>query len=242
MKRNAITPQLFEKYGFKIRCDLDGNGGIWFVAKDVCDCLGIEWKGSDSIGYLDDDERGVAITDTLGGKQKVITVYESGLYALIFKSRKEEAKRFRKWVTSDVLPSIRRTGSYQTPSRESVSPQDLSLIAIQKLIAETLASQAKIAALDERIKALEARLDNNGYIAPFEQKKLREAVQRRVKALRESLQERYGKEAVDNRLAYSTVWKKIGERFGLLHYGYLRSSELDKALAFVDTIEAEVCA
>jgi prophage antirepressor-like protein len=82
-----------------------------FVAADVCAVQGLQ-NTSQSIDSLDDDEKGVCLTDTLGGKQNLTVVTESGLYHLIFKSRKESAKRFRRWVTEDVLPSIRRDGFY----------------------------------------------------------------------------------------------------------------------------------
>lgn len=91
----------------------------WFVAKDVCDVLGIG-NSRQALARLDDDEKGVITTDTLGGKQEVAVIYESGLYALSFTSRKTEAREFRRWVTSEVLPSIRRTGSYHAPGTEPV--------------------------------------------------------------------------------------------------------------------------
>lgn len=89
----------------------DKNGEPWFVAKDVCEILGVA-NSRDAVGNLEEDEKGVVITDTLGGKQEVSIISESGLYSLIFKSRKPEAKAFSKWVRSEVLPSIRKTGSY----------------------------------------------------------------------------------------------------------------------------------
>lgn len=89
------------------------NNEPWFVAKDVCQVLGIE-KYRDTISRLDEDERGSVLVDTLGGKQQFTATNESGLYHLIFQSRKPEAKRFRKWVTSEVLPAIRKTGRYET--------------------------------------------------------------------------------------------------------------------------------
>lgn len=95
------------------------NGEPWFVVKDICDILEIA-NARDAVSTLDEDERGsVGITDgtsPLGGNPNVNIISESGLYALIFKSRKPEAKAFRKWVTSEVLPTIRKTGRYETHS------------------------------------------------------------------------------------------------------------------------------
>ena len=90
------------------------DGQPFFVAKDVCDALDIV-NSRDAITRLDDDERGVASIDTLGGKQQMTAVNEYGLYNLILGSRKPEAKQFKRWITHEVLPSIRKTGSYQNP-------------------------------------------------------------------------------------------------------------------------------
>lgn len=104
----------------------------WFVAKDVCEVLGIS-NHSDAIGRLDSDEKDeVGITDPIGRKQKTAVVYESGLYALIFTSRKEEAKAFKKWVTSEVLPSIRKTGTYRLKQRLHYQQKGLSPEWIEK--------------------------------------------------------------------------------------------------------------
>jgi prophage antirepressor-like protein len=83
----------------------------WFVAADVCAALGLV-EAHRAIAGLDEDEKGSQIVTTLGGPQAMSTVSESGLYALIFRSRKEQAKIFRKWVTAEVLPTIRREGGY----------------------------------------------------------------------------------------------------------------------------------
>lgn len=90
-------------------CEVEG--AVWFVANDVCACLELK-NPSQVIAALDDDEKGVHTMDTLGGRQRVAIISESGLYALIFKSRKAVAIQFRKWVTGEVLPSIRKTGEY----------------------------------------------------------------------------------------------------------------------------------
>ena len=92
-------------------------GEPWFVGKDVCNLLGIA-NTKDALSRLDDDERrGVGITDPIGRNQQVNCINESGLYHLIFISRKPEAKTIRRWVTGTVLPSIRRTGSYTVGSQ-----------------------------------------------------------------------------------------------------------------------------
>ena len=89
-----------------------------FVAKDVCVCLEIG-NSRDAVASLDDDEKGVGIIDTPGGKQEMSIVSEPGLYSLILRSRKPEAKAFKRWVTHDILPSIRKTGAYVASTKES---------------------------------------------------------------------------------------------------------------------------
>ena len=97
------------------------EGQAWFVTKDVCEILDIG-DASKAVSRLDDDERGTTTVRTPGGPQEVLTVNESGLYSLIFTSRKPEAKRFRKWVTSEVLPAIRQTGRYGSYSDKDPDP------------------------------------------------------------------------------------------------------------------------
>lgn len=93
------------------------NNEPWFVAKDLCDAINIS-NYRDAIERLDEDEKGVALTDTLGGKQEMAVVSESGMYTLILRCRDAVKKgsvphRFRKWVTAEVLPAIRKTGKYE---------------------------------------------------------------------------------------------------------------------------------
>lgn len=103
--------------------DFEGNavrvieidGAPWFVLVDVCVVLAIG-NPSMAASRLDDDEKGISTIDTPGGQQEMITVNESGLWSLVLTSRKPSAKRFKKWITSDVIPAIRKTGSYGTPA------------------------------------------------------------------------------------------------------------------------------
>ena len=106
------------------------EGEPWFCLKDACDILGIK-NNRDAQSRL--NQKGVAITDTLtkGGKQKILYINESNLYKLIFSSRKPEAKKFEDWITSEVIPSIRKTGSY---SLEYKTPKNY-IEALEFLIA-----------------------------------------------------------------------------------------------------------
>ena len=107
--------QVFENSGLGSVRVIMHNGEPWFVAKDVCDCLELT-NTAQTISYLDDDEKGVTTNYTPGGKQEMSIISEAGLYSLILRSRKPEAKAFKRWVTHDILPSIRKTGSYSAPS------------------------------------------------------------------------------------------------------------------------------
>ena len=104
---NDIT--IFNHLGNDIRVTIDEYGEPWFTAKDVCNILELS-NPRTSLALLDEEEKGVHTMDTPGGKQELTTVNESGLYTLILKSRKPEAKAFKRWVTSEVLPSIRKHG------------------------------------------------------------------------------------------------------------------------------------
>jgi len=106
------TAMEFSFKGCAVRTVLH-TGEPWFVAADVCAILALA-NSSRKVSQLDENEKGVTNAYTLGGEQKVAIVSESGLYHLIFSSRKPQAKAFRRWVTGTVLLSIRRTGGYQT--------------------------------------------------------------------------------------------------------------------------------
>lgn len=92
------------------------NDEPWFVGRDVAESLGYAEPSSAISKKVDAEDKGVAKMETPSGKQKVTIINESGLYSLIFGSKLESAKRFKRWVTSEVLPSIRKTGGYQKPA------------------------------------------------------------------------------------------------------------------------------
>nr|DAF30968.1 MAG TPA: repressor domain protein [Caudoviricetes sp.] len=126
--------QVFEYQNNKVRT-VDVDGEAWFVLKDVCAVLGIS-NNRMAADRLDDDEKGVSLIDTLGGKQEMVIVNESGLYHVILRSDKPEAAPFRRWVTNDVLPAIRKTGSYNAPQLTRSQLLATALIAAHEELEE----------------------------------------------------------------------------------------------------------
>lgn len=151
MSDSSIQQFKSEQFGTIRTTTIDGEP--WFVAKDVCEALSIK-NVSDALSNLDEDEKGIALTDTLGGKQQMSVVSESGMYALVMRSRKPEARGFRKWVTNEVLPSIRKHGAYITPQTMA------DMMADPRNIAKVFNALA-----DERQK-VEALTEDNARMLP----------------------------------------------------------------------------
>jgi anti-repressor protein len=127
------------------------NGEPWFVAVDVCKALEIQ-NNRDAISRLDDDEKNtVVLTDGNRGNPNMTIVNEPGLYALVLSSRKPEAKAFKRWITHDVIPTIRKHGAYMTP--EKVEEILLNPDTIIKLATDLKEERERTAALNAKIKA-----------------------------------------------------------------------------------------
>lgn len=114
---------------------IEKDGEPWFVAKDVCDVLSIRNNRDAFVSLAEDEKDYVGITDAIGRERETAVVSEPGLYRLVFKSRKKEAESFKRWVTHDVLPSIRKNGAYLAPT--------ISMEKLQNLI-ETIGEQYKL--------------------------------------------------------------------------------------------------
>jgi prophage antirepressor-like protein len=125
----------------KVRTVIE-DGQVKFVMHDICNALGLT-NPTEAAKGLAEDERGLSITETADGKRTVVTITESGLYALVFKSRKPEAQKFRQWVTAEVLPTLRKTGTYTTPAQTFALPQTF---------AEALYAMAKQVEANEALK------------------------------------------------------------------------------------------
>ena len=122
------------------------DGEPWFVARDACEVLGIS-KYRDAVAQLEADERASAAVDTLGGAQQMAVVNEAGVYALMLISRSPSARAFQRWLTHDVVPSIRKSGSYTAPKSQIdiIREQHAS---IGHLLAEVESKTARVAELE----------------------------------------------------------------------------------------------
>ena len=142
---------LFTYRDFTVRSFQDENGEIWFVAKDVCDVLGIS-NARDAVSTLDDDEKNtVAFTDGNRGNPNMNIINEAGLYALIFKSNKPEAKEFGRWVRHEVLPQIMHTGSFSLKREQPPLPAGVLFEAA------SITGNQQALALDEVYKSYTGR-------------------------------------------------------------------------------------
>lgn len=123
------------------------NGEPWFVGRDVCNILGYGNPRDAISRHIDEDDKGVVKSDTLGGNQNLTVINESGLYSLILSSKLPNAKRFKHWVTSEILPSIRKHGMYATD--ELLNNPDFAIQAFTALKEE----RARRKELEAKVKA-----------------------------------------------------------------------------------------
>ena len=149
--------QLFENTDWKVRVVMR-DGEPWFVAKDVCECLDLG-NPSQAIARLEDDERWLISNEALRANGETAVVSEPGLYSLVLGSRKPEAKAFKRWVTHEVLPSIRKTGKYEAhptvPSYMLASEEERAIAWAEEHRQARLALEAK----EREIKSLQAQKD-----------------------------------------------------------------------------------
>lgn len=134
MKNNIVAFNYEEQ---QVRT-IEKNSEPWFVGKDVADILGYTDTAQAVRKHIDDEDKGVVEMTTPGGKQNMVIINESGLYSLILSSKLPTARAFKRWVTSEVLPAIRKNGGY-IAGQETLSPEELmakALLVAQKTIEE----------------------------------------------------------------------------------------------------------
>ena len=128
--------QLFNFENHEVRSLLI-NSEPWFVGKDVAEILSYSNTRKALIDHVDDEDRmdGVTIRDSIGRNQKPVLINESGLYSLVLSSKLPSAKKFKRWVTSEVLPALRKTGQYQVKELSGSELMAKALIEAQSVLA-----------------------------------------------------------------------------------------------------------
>ena len=145
--------QVFNNPQFgEIRTLTDNDGNILFVGKDVAKALGYRNVQRAIRDHVDDEDKGVNEMVTPGGKQKITLINESGLYSLILSSKLPQAKQFKRWVTSEVLPAIRKSGAYSVPTPNPPCP-----VSTERTLAE-LRDKCDVRMLRREVTAFNKRL------------------------------------------------------------------------------------
>ena len=232
--------QLFENPEFgQVRVLLQENGEPLFCLTDVCNAL--ELNSGDVRKRLTDEVVSIhPISDSLGRQQKTNFINEDGLYDVVLDSRKENAKRLRKWVTSEVLPSIRKTGSYSLKPMTHIQMLAPQAQAMAELEQHQLEQAQQISLQEARLKVVEKKneelekerllFEGENFNFPLSQESLPEV------SLRDKIRGLVNKYASINQIDHNMVWNKVYQE---LYYRYgisVRSYKRDKRQTYLDVL------
>nr|DAF21593.1 MAG TPA: repressor domain protein [Caudoviricetes sp.] len=232
--------QLFENPEFgQVRVLLQENGEPLFCLTDVCNAL--ELNSGDVRKRLTDEVVSIhPISDSLGRQQKTNFINEDGLYDVVLDSRKENAKRLRKWVTSEVLPSIRKTGSYSLKPMTHIQMLAAQAQAMVELEQRQLEQAQQISLQEARLKVVEKKneelekerllFEGKNFNFPLSQESLPEV------SLRDKIRGLVNKFASINQVDHNIVWNKVYQE---LYYRYgisVRSYKRDKRQTYLDVL------
>lgn len=211
--------QIFENPEFGAVRTVELNGEPWLVGKDVAQALGYTNPRKAMSDHVDEEDKGVTKCDTLGGNQDMTIINESGLYSLVLSSKLPGAKQFRRWVTSEVLPAIRKKGGYTHEPKSA-----MEMLRLQ--------SQAMFE-LDDRMTALEEKVDNQMTIDHGQQRQLQRAVSARVlERVATVIPARMVRECKP--MFFSALYRDLKDRFGVPSYRDVRVSDYPDAIAYIN--------
>lgn len=202
------------------------KGEPWFVGIDVAKALGYKKPtGAVTNNVDEDDTLTEGVTDSMGRMQSTLIVNESGLYSLIFNSKLESAKSFKKWVTSKVLPSIRKTGGYGAPQ---TIPEQIQLLA-----QGNVELNKRVDDIQSEVEALKMDLP----ILPIEADKITEAVRKKgVAVLGGKQSNAYNDRGLRQKL-YNNLYANLKYNFGVKSYKSIKRSQCDKAIEVIQRYE-----
>ena len=202
------------------------DGEPWFVGKDVAEALGYERPTDTVRKRVDDEDRGISKMETPSGKQEMTIINESGLYTLVLGSKLDSAKRFKRWVTSEVLPAIRKTGSYNKPMTEAEQIRLLAKGATE---------------LYERVDKVETKietLENDMPLYGCEIEEVSQHVRRKaVSVLGGKDSEAYNDGSIRS-LVFSDIYTHLKREYGLVtSYKSIKRKYLADVHEFIDSYE-----
>ena len=209
--------------GNEIRTKVDEAGEVWFVSQDVMSVLGIK-NQRHALRKLDDSERGEVVLPSSGQNRAFSAVSESGLYGLVLQSRLKSAKDFRLWITKEVLPSIRKTGSYSVKEVDPIEQLKMHLAFMERQRAEVQKLNENLALVSLEAKQLDDTLTSDQI------GKLDLALMKRFKQLG-------GKDYRIMGLMRKRIKQEFFEITGSRTYKEIPRSGFDKALSIVNKFE-----
>ena len=201
----------------------------WFVGKDVAEALGYKNVRDSLARHIDSDDKrdGVVIHDSMGREQKPIIINESGLYSLILSSKLPNAKKFKRWVTSEVLPTLRKTGSY---TKVPTDPRELLMLTIK---AHEQTAQ-RVDVLEEKVSSLE----KSTTIDSSQQYTLEKIAKATVIRTLEGIDSRAYQ--LMNRKIFSNIWRDYKNYFKLGSYRDTLKTEFENAKEYLESWSPEV--
>lgn len=202
------------------------KGEPWFVGIDVAKALGYKKPtGAVTNNVDEDDTLTEGVIDSMGRIQSTLIVNESGLYSLIFNSKLESAKTFKKWVTSEVLPSIRKTGGYSVPQ---TIPEQIQLLA-----QGNVELNKRVDDIQADVEALKMDLP----ILPIEADKITEAVRKKgIAVLGGKRSNAYNNRGLRQKL-YNNLYANLKYNFGVKSYKSIKRSQCEKAIEIIQRYE-----
>ena len=199
------------------------NDEPWFVGNDVSRTLGYSNYRNAVSMHVDDEDKLRTQIEYAGQNREVTLINESGLYNLIFNSKLESAKRFKRWVTSEVLPAIRKTGTYQIPT----DPMD----ALRLMFQATEDTQEKVNQVDARV----IHLEQNVKLEPGEYTYIGKSISRKVYQIGKERAYSMNRQQKDE--LFKAINKEIAEITGVRTRTQLRQKDYKKVIEFIDDWE-----
>lgn len=196
------------------------GGEPWFVGKDVTNILGYKNGSRDINRHVDEEDRGSTEMVSPSGKQMTTIINESGLYSLILSSKLPTAKKFKHWVTSEVLPTLRKTGRYEIPN----DPMG----ALKLMFEAQTQTNEKVAVCDRRITELE----ENKLLNPGEYNYISRAIKKKVKQVKSELNMDLAQKQSSQ--VYRAINRDLNCFIGIKTRSQFRAKDFDKALEFIE--------